>query len=303
MPARSFEVGAVIPIIESGADRHLPGWLDVREQARRAEELGFGTIWTPDELLWHVEDGPPRGAWDGISMAGAVAAVTSRAKVGTWVLSALHRNPGIIAKTVETLDEISGGRFTFGLGAGHAWPRQANAYGLPEDSVFARFDEALEIIVPLLRDGLANFEGTFHAARDLEQRPRGPRPGRIPLMIGGNGPKGQRLAVRYADVYSCYVEERASVEEVGPRIASLEAACEELGRDPASIGRSVGVWARPLEPAGARPGALSGPPEQIADTIRSFRGVGFTQVELMYLPGTMEALELLAPVVEMLHAD
>jgi alkanesulfonate monooxygenase SsuD/methylene tetrahydromethanopterin reductase-like flavin-dependent oxidoreductase (luciferase family) len=302
MTAR-LEIGAVIPIIQSGPDRSVPGWSDIRAQARRAEEIGFDTIWTPEELLWQTEDGPPRGAWDGVSIAGAVAAVTSRAKVGTWVMSALHRNPGIIAKTAETLDEISGGRFTFGLGAGHEWPGQARAFGLPEDKIFARFEEALEIIVPLIRGGHADFEGKFHAARDLQQQPRGPRPGAMPLMIGGNGPKGQRLAVRFADIYSCYIEELAAVEEVSPRLASVEAICAELGRDPMSIGRSVGVWTRPLDPAGVRPNSLSGPAEQIADTVRSFRDAGFTQVELMYLPATMEALDALAPVVEAIRAD
>ena len=296
-----FEIGAVIPIIQSGPDRSVPGWSEVRDQARRAEEIGFDTIWTPDELLWQVEDGPPRGAWDGISMAGAVAAVTSRAKVGTWVMSALHRNPGIIAKTVETLDEISGGRFVFGLGAGHEWPGQARAFGLPEDRIFARFEEALEIIVPLIREGRATFEGTYHAARDLQQEPRGPRAGAIPLMIGGNGPKGQRLAVRYADIYSCYIEE--SLDEVAARLVSLETICAEVGRDPSSIGRSVGAWARPLEPAGGRPGSLSGSAEEITEAVRALRAAGFNRVELMYLPGTLEALEALAPVVEAIHAD
>jgi alkanesulfonate monooxygenase SsuD/methylene tetrahydromethanopterin reductase-like flavin-dependent oxidoreductase (luciferase family) len=298
---RGFEIGAVIPIIQSGPERSAPGWSEVRDQARRAEEIGFDTIWTPDELLWQTEDGPPRGAWDGVSMAGAVAAVTSRAKVGTWVMSALHRNPGIIAKTVETLDEISGGRFVFGLGAGHEWPGQARAFGLPEDRIFARFEEALEIIVPLIREGHANYEGTYHAARDLAQQPRGPRPGAMPLMIGGNGPRGQRAAVRYADIYSCYIEE--SLDEVAARLASLEAICAEVGRDPSSIGRSVGAWVRPLEPAGVRPSSLSGSADEITEAVRSLRAAGFNQVELMYLPGTMEALEALAPVVEAIHAD
>lgn len=298
-----FELGAVIPIIQGGPDRAIPRWRDVLAQARLAEEIGFDTVWTPDELLRQTDDGAPRGAWDGVSMAGAVAAVTSRAKVGTWVLSALHRNPGILAKTAETLDEISEGRFTFGLGAGHEWPGQARAFGLPETQIFARFEEALEIIVPLIREGHAEFEGRFHAARDLMQVPRGPRPGSMPLLIGGNGPKGQRAAARFADIYSSYVEERAEVEEVAPRLASLDAICAELGRDPSTIGRSVGVWVRPLEPRGARPGNLSGTTEEIADAVRSFRDAGFTQVELMYLPGTIEALEALAPVVAAIRAD
>ena len=139
--------------------------------------------------------------------------------------------------------------------------------------------------------------------RDLPQQPRGPRAGSIPILIGGNGPKEQRAAVRHADVYSCYIEERPVVEEVAPRLEALEAICAEAGRDPASIGRSVGLSVQPLEPAGGRPGALTGSAGEIADAIRTFREGGFTQVELMYHPGTMEALEALAPVVEAIDAD
>ena len=297
-----FELGVVVPVQQYGPDRATTHWPAIRDFAQGAEEIGFDTIWTPDELVWFSGE-TPQGFWDGVSIAGAVAAVTERAKVGTWVMSALHRNPGIIAKTAETLDDISGGRFVFGLGAGHEWPGQARAFGLPEDKIFARFDEALEIIVPLLRAGQASFEGQFHAARDLPQRPRGPRPGAIPLLLGGNGPKGQRAAVRFADIYSCYIEEHASAEEVAPRLASLEAICAELGRDPASIGRSVGVSVRPLEPAGFSPSALSGSAEEIADAVRSFRDAGFTQLEFMAGPGTMEMLDALAPVVEAIRAD
>jgi alkanesulfonate monooxygenase SsuD/methylene tetrahydromethanopterin reductase-like flavin-dependent oxidoreductase (luciferase family) len=170
---RSFEIGIVLPLMQFGPDRTTARWPEIREMAGRAESVGFDTIWTPDELLWRMEDGPPRGVWEGVSMAGAVAAVTSRAKVGTWVMSALHRNAGIIAKAAETLDEISGGRFVFGLGAGHEWPGQAHAFGLPEDRIFARFEEALEVIIPLLRGGYADFEGTWHSAHDLPQQPVG----------------------------------------------------------------------------------------------------------------------------------
>lgn len=289
--------------MQFGPDRETARWPDLRAMALRAEEIGFDTIWTPDELLWRTEDCAPRGAWEGVSMAGAVATVTSRAKVGTWVMSALHRNAGIIAKAAETLDEISGGRFVFGLGAGHEWPGQARAFGLPERDIFARFEEALQVIVPLLRGGHADFEGTWHAARDLPQQPVGPRPNAIPILIGGNGPKGQRAAARHADIYSCYVEERAAVDEVAPRLASLDAICAEIGRDPATIGRSVGVSVRPLDPAGLRPDVISGSAGEIADAVRVFRAAGFSQLELMVGPGTMAAFDALAPVVEQLRAD
>lgn len=299
----TFEIGIVLPIVQFGPERITPRWADIRQMAGLAEAMGVDTLWTPDELLWRTDDAEPQGVWDGVSMAGAVAATTTTAKVGTWVLSALHRNPGIIAKTAETLDEISGGRFIFGLGAGHAWPGQAHAFGLPEDRIFDRFDEALRIIVPLLRRGHADFEGTFHAARDLPQRPVGPRPNAIPLLIGGNGPKGQRLAVLHADIWSGYAEERAHVDEFGPRLATLDAICAELGRDPASIGRGAGVSVNPLQPSGWKPSVISGSADEIADALRSFRDVGFTQVDLMLGPGTMEAFEAMAPVIERLRAD
>jgi alkanesulfonate monooxygenase SsuD/methylene tetrahydromethanopterin reductase-like flavin-dependent oxidoreductase (luciferase family) len=289
--------------MQFGPDRTTTLWPEISEMARRAEAIGFDTIWTPDELLWRAEEGPPRGSWEGIAMAGAVAGLTSKAKVGTWVMSALHRNPGIIAKAAETLDEISGARFVFGLGAGHEWPGQAHAFGLPEDHIFARFDEALQIIIPLLRGGHADFEGTWHAARDLPQQPQGPRPNRIPILIGGNGPKGQRHAARHADIYSCYVEERAHVDEVAPRLASLDAICAEVGRDPATIGRSLGVLVNAVERVDGRPAVISGSMESIADDLRSFREAGFTQLEIMPSPGTMAALEALAPILELLDAD
>jgi alkanesulfonate monooxygenase SsuD/methylene tetrahydromethanopterin reductase-like flavin-dependent oxidoreductase (luciferase family) len=302
MFVRSLEVGIVLPLAQYGPERTTVRWPELRDMAIRAEAIGFDTIWTPDELLWRAESGPPRGVWEGVAMAGAVAAVTSTARVGTWVMSALHRNAGIIAKAAETLDEISGGRSIFGLGAGHAWPGQAVAFGLPEDHIFGRFEEALQIIIPLLRGGHADFEGTWHAARDLPQQPVGPRPGAIPILIGGNGPKGQRAAVQHADIYSCYVEERAHVDEVGPRLTSLEAICEELDRDPASIGRSVGVVVNAVERL-ERPDVISGSADEIADTFRAFRDGGFTRVEIMFSPGTMAALEALVPVLELLDAD
>ena len=297
-----FEVGFVLPLNQYGTERTTVRWTELLDMARRAEALGFDTIWTPDELVWFAAGKPPQGVWEGVAMAGAVAACTSNARVGTWVLSALHRNPGINAKIAETLDEISGGRFVFGLGAGHAWPGQARAFGLPEDQTFARFEEALRIIVPLLRNGHANFEGSFHAARDLPQTPRGPRPGTIPLLIGGNGPKGQRHAVRHADIWSAYVEDRASVDEVGPRIASLEAICAEEGRDPASIGRSIGVYVNALAPAGERPNVLSGSADEMAATLIAFRDAGYTRAELMPSVGTLESVEALGPVVELVQA-
>jgi alkanesulfonate monooxygenase SsuD/methylene tetrahydromethanopterin reductase-like flavin-dependent oxidoreductase (luciferase family) len=301
---RPFEIGLVLPLWDSFVDGSTSRWVDVRNLALRAEELAFDTVWVPDELLWRPTEDDRQGWWEAVAMAGAVAAATSRVKVGTWILSALHRNPGITAKAVETIDEISDGRFVFGLGSGHAGA-QAHAFGLPEDHVYGRFAEAVEIILPLLRQGRADFEGTFHAARDLEHRPVGPRPGRIPIMIGAKGPKMLRLAALHADIWSWFAEERSDLAELGPRLAALEAACVDVDRDPATIGKSAGIVVEPTSVSG--PDALGTPirgsAAEIAEVLRGFGAAGFTNVEVIVSPPSLATLDAMAPVLELLDAD
>jgi alkanesulfonate monooxygenase SsuD/methylene tetrahydromethanopterin reductase-like flavin-dependent oxidoreductase (luciferase family) len=302
---RPIEIGLVLPMGDSFVDGSTARWVDIRDLALRAEEVGFDTVWTADELLWRRADGTAQGWWEGVAMTGAIAAATKRVKIGTWVMSALHRNAAVTAKAVETIDEISGGRFVLGLGAGHAG-KQGHAFGLPEDHVYGRFEEALQIIVPLVREGRANFEGTYHAARDLEHRPVGPRPGGIPIMIGAQGPKMLRLAARHADIWSWYVNERSDLVEFGPRLAALEAVCVEVGRDPATIGKSAGIVVEPTSVTGAE--AVFGPPvrgaaEAIADAFRAFATGGYTNLELVVWPPTLAALDALVPVLELLDAD
>jgi len=301
---RTLEIGLVLPTGEAFLDGPAPRWTEIRDLAIRAEQSGFDTVWVADELLWRSTAGSPQGFWECVAMTGAVAAATSRVKVGTWILSALHRNPGITAKAVETLDEVSGGRFVFGLGAGHAGS-QAHAFGLPEDHVVGRFEEAAEIIVPLLRAGRATLDGTYHVARDLEQRPVGPRPGRIPILIGAKGPKMLRVAARYADIWSWFVEERSDIGEFGPRLEAFVAACVEIDRDPASIGRSAGIVVEPTAVTGSEKvlgTPIRGSASEIADAIRTFQAGGFTQVEVLLWPPTPAALNAMLPVLELLDA-
>ena len=235
-------------------------------------------------------------------MAGAVAAVTSTAKVGTWVLSALHRNAGIIAKTAETLDEISGGRFVFGLGAGHVWPGQAHAFGLPEDQIFARFEEALQIIIPLLRGGHADFEGTWHAARDLPQQPVGPRPDMIPILIGGNGRRANasRSSCRHLELLrrgACACRRARAA----PRVARRH--LREIGRDPVDD-RPVcrASRSRPLAPAGLPPDVISG--SRTRSPTRSGRSATPASPSRHDVrPGDDGSIDALAPVLERLAAD
>ena len=121
MSSSRLEIGLVLPMREQPQSGDKPSWVTIRTVAQRAEGIGFDTVWIVDELLWRDPGWPgPRGWWEAASMVGAVAASTSTIGVGTWVLSALHRNPGLTVKIAETADEISNGRFLLGLGAGHA---------------------------------------------------------------------------------------------------------------------------------------------------------------------------------------
>lgn len=299
-----FQLGLVLPALEDPATGEAPRWTEIRAMARDAEVSGFDTIWVPDELLWRVPGWPgPRGWWECVALLGAVAAVTERVRIGSWVLSALNRNPGLTAKVAETVDEISGGRFVLGFGAGHAG-KQGEAFGQPADLTVGRYEEALQVLVPALREGSATYEGTFHRAMDLELRPRGPRPGRIPLMLGAHGRRTMRLAVTHADIWSCFAEDSSLPQAFAPYFPLLEEACQRAGRDPAGIGRSVGVIVAPDpdDPDRDRLGRpITGSPAEIAATLRELVRMGFTSVEIALWPNTRASLEAFGPVLPLVR--
>jgi alkanesulfonate monooxygenase SsuD/methylene tetrahydromethanopterin reductase-like flavin-dependent oxidoreductase (luciferase family) len=300
---RPLQIGLVLPTLEAPATGEKPGWARIRAMARRAEELGFDTVWIADELLWTAEEWPgPRGFWECVAMMGAVAASTERIGVGSWVLSALHRNPALTAKAVETLDEISGGRFILGFGSGHAGG-QGEAFGYPPDHTIGRYEEALQIVIPLLREGSVQFAGQFHRA-SAQQRPRGPRPGQIPIMLGAHRERTMRLAAEHADIWSCFATESSLPDAFAAYLPMLDAACEAAGRDPSSIGRSVGVIVEALDEHTAEADGLgvplSGGPAEIAEAISVLAGMGFTRVEIMPWPGVEEAMDPLGEVLRRL---
>lgn len=293
--------GLVLPMFERPVDGVKPTWAEIGALAERGEGLGFDTVWTADEILWRMPEWPgPRGWWECLTMTGAVAASTSTVQVGTWVMSALHHNPAMVASAAETLDEISGGRFVLGLGAGHLGGG-AKDFGYPADKIVSRYAEALEIIVPLLRGESVTFKGEFHHADGAVVLPRGPRPGRVPLMLGGHSPRTMKLAATHADTWSAFATTSSLPVAFKTMIEQLDRICEGIGRDPASIGRSVGVF---VEPGDAKLAeaigfgiAITGSIDQITDTISGFADIGVTRVEIFPYPNTIDTLEQLAPVV------
>jgi len=296
--------GLVLPMFEQPVDGSAPRWSEIAALASQAEAMGLDTVWTADEIVWRFPEWPgPRGWWECLAMTGAVAASTSSIQVGTWVLSALHRNPGMIASAAETLDEISGGRFVLGLGAGHH-SGGADEFGYPAGKTVSRYAESLEIVVPMLRGETVTFEGEFHRAKGAEVLPHGPRPGRVPLMLGGHSPRTMTLAATHADTWSAFATTSSLPSAFEHLTRALDRICESIGRDPASIGRSVGVFVEPgdakvAEGLGFGVG-ITGSSEQIIETLAGFTAVGVTRVEIVPYPNTIETLELLAPVLSAL---
>jgi alkanesulfonate monooxygenase SsuD/methylene tetrahydromethanopterin reductase-like flavin-dependent oxidoreductase (luciferase family) len=297
-------IGLVLPMLEHPETGEKPSWKLISQQVAMAETAGFDTVWVADELLWRVPDWHgPSGWWECVALAGAVAASTTTIKVGTWVLSALHRNPGLMVKSVHTLDEVSGGRFVFGLGSGHAGD-QGQTFGFPLDRTVGRFEDALEIIVPALRGNIVSHAGKYHGSKSLESRPRGPSNGSIPLMMGAHGPRTMGLAIKYADIWSCFATTSSHPPAFAEMVELFERSCAENDRDSTSIGRSVGVFVEPTPTRNAEQlgfgVTIGGSTDEIVDAIGGFADLGFTRVELIPWPNEPKSVEALAPVVDQL---
>ena len=298
----SLGLGFVLATYDNVIDGTTPRWADLQQQATRAESIGFDTVWIADEFQWEADAwDSPIGWWECVALTGAVAASTSTIDVGTWVLSALHRNPGLTARVVETLNEISGGRFVFGFGAGHAG-RQGEAFGFPPNYTVSRYEEALSIITSARGDGATTFHGSYHDATGLEMLPRPDGRPVIPLLLGGHGPRTMRLAVDHADIWSAFATTSSQPAAFVEMLQNLEAICAEAGRDPDTLGRSIGiaVAAPGAKPTGilADEDPITGSVDEMIKTFQRFAEMGATRLEIMAAGDQAEVLEGLAPVVE-----
>ena len=146
----SLELGLNLPYVEGSMDGRTPRWADVLAMARTAESVGFDALWVSDHVGFGDPDGEWRGAWESWTLLSALAASTSRVTLGPYVLAVPFRNPALLAKMAETLDEVSGGRLILGLGAGWNEP-EFTSYDVPFDDRFDRFEDSLRIVTDMLR--------------------------------------------------------------------------------------------------------------------------------------------------------
>ena len=305
MAGRPLKVGVQLPEVEREVR-----WPELLDMVGAIEDLGYDSIWVGEHLLYRWADRPARGPWEAWTVMAAIAASTSRVEFGPLVACTNFHNPALLAKQASTLDEISGGRLILGLGAG--WNEtEFAAFGFPFDHRIDRFEEAFTIIRTLLRDGAIDFDGRFYQARDCELLPRGPRPGGPPLMIGSIGPRMLRLAMPHADAWNVWFGDTGNSPDGVPRLRELvDAACREVGRDPAQVERTVAVQVR--LPGGhgriqgdyAKPGAppLEGDPDEVAEVLRAYAREGIGHVQLVLDPITRGSIEAFAPVLARLDA-
>lgn len=318
MNERPLKVGLLLPHWTGAMGGATPRWRDILAFAQRAEAVGFDSLWTVDHLVVRLaavlrqfgspvpaalEDAPPHGYWECWSLLAALAATTPRVELGSLVTCAGYRNPALLAKMAATVDEVSGGRLILGLGAGD-FESEHHAFGYRWNRRIGRFEEALAIIAPLLREGRVDFEGAHYRVRECELRPRGPRPHGPPILIGalGAGPRMLELTARYADLWQGWLAYgRSAPDRIPPLRTVVDAACVAAGRDPATLGRTAAVGVVVLgEPPveGAEP--LTGSPEELAEAFRGFAREGVSHLQIELRPKALAGIEALAPVLELL---
>lgn len=294
-------------------DADVPSWASIKDRAVTAEAARFDTFVFEDSLSYHWSDGSVDGVWESVSIAGALAAVTDRIELGQSVFNSPLRTPAMTAKIADTLDEISGGRFAFGIGAGNSPDADYAAFGHPADHRYSRFAEAIHIIHSLLKTGSVDFRGEFYTVENCELILRGPRPDGPPINIAGRGPKMLQLIAKYADAWNWWSwdETTAGIEErLSPTITQLDRACEAEGRDPSTLDRTFDVFT--VVPEGFSTDGMTvyhqpmnkpitGSPAQIAGYILELGEIGFTEVRCDVYPQTSDAVEALAPVVARVH--
>jgi F420-dependent oxidoreductase-like protein len=267
-----MKVGVIVPqgwLGEYDGWEAADAWRRTTEVAQQGERLGFESIWLFDHL--HTVPRPTDEiTFESFTSLAALAALTSRVRLGHIVICTAFRNPALTAKMISTLDVISGGRMELGIGAG--WKRDewlAYGYGFPETrDRLARLKDDLEVITRMLHGDKhqhATYEGRFSSVRDAINVPKPLQQPRVPIMVGGNGPDVTwRLAARHADELNL---DGMSPERVADALPVVRSRCEEIGRDPASLTVSVHIPDR----------GASG--QERVDTLAAYRELGVRRVQ------------------------
>jgi probable F420-dependent oxidoreductase len=237
LPQFDYSLGLDVPLT----------WTAVAEYAQAAERAGYDSLWVCDHLFLSVEKYggrvEPYAGFEPIATLGALARVTTRARLGTLVVCEALRPASVLAKAFASLDVISDGRIEVGLGAGWYEPEyEAIGMEMPRPGIrLARLRDAIEVVRGLLGGGPFTYEGSYHRAHAAHNEPAALQRPTPPIIVGGKGDRLLGLVAELADGWNtCWAWTHEAYVE---RVAVLERACDAVGRDPATVQRSLGLYA------------------------------------------------------------
>jgi F420-dependent oxidoreductase-like protein len=259
---------------------------DVLGVARHAADTGWDGVWVADHFMADAGGASPveTPTLESTALVAALAAAVPRVRLGTLVLGNTYRHPAVVANLAATIDQISGGRFTLGIGAG--WQENEHSqYGIPLPPVrerVDRFGEALHVLQSLLTQPTTTFEGEHYRLADAVCEPK-PVQQPLPVLVGTSGEKRMmRLVAERADGWNCW----GTPDRIRQKAAALDAHCADLGRDPATIHRSAQALVFVTEDVAkgdalvARVGrpAIAGPPSRLAESVAAYVDAGVDEL-------------------------
>lgn len=255
-------------------------YADFVDAARHAAETGWDGVWVADHFMPNA--GGPRSPRDPVlecgSVVAALAAAVPRIRIGSLVYSMTYRHPAVLANMAATVDQISGGRFVLGVGAG--WQvNEHEQYGIELPPVKARLDrfvEGLRVLRGLLRRPTTTIDGEYYQLTDAVCEPK-PVQDPLPILIGGGGEKRMlRVVAEYAEEWNTW----GRPDLIAHKMAVLDDHCETLGRDPDTIQRTAQALtfvAGPI-PADLTMPVIGGSPQRLRDDIERYRAIGLDEL-------------------------
>jgi probable F420-dependent oxidoreductase len=330
-----MKLGLALPQYDYSVGDHEPTlhWDTVVEYAVTAERAGYDSLWLSDHLVFDLAryggSPEPRGIFDPLVTLAALARVVTRPRLGTLVMCEALRPASMAAKALASLDRLCNGRLDVGIGAGWYEPDYALlGMTLPTPRVrLARLREAIEVCRGLLGGGPFTFDGQYHRTVDARNHPSAVQQPTPPIIVGGKGDRLLALAAELGDGWNtCWVWTHEAYRE---RLAVLERACAAVDRDPATVTRSLGLYAlcgeddadltrrfdrlRATSPAGVldgvtldewRHGRLVGTVEQVAEQAAGWADLGVETlvVGIGAVPYAVTAVDDLEPLAAAIRA-
>ena len=323
-----MRLGLALPQYDYSLNESVLRWDTIVEFAVAAERAGYGSLWLSDHLRLDVAKygGPPdqRGCFDPLVSLAALSRIVTRPRLGTLVMCEALRPASVLAKSLATLDRISDGRLDIGIGAGWYEP-DYSLIGMdmpPPKERLARLREAIEVCRGLLRGGPYTFDGAHHRCFEALNQPSAVQDPTPPIIVGGKGDRLLALVADLADGWNtCWAW---TPDDYRQRLAVLERACEAIGRDPATVTRTLGLYAlcgedeadlarrferlRAMSPPGVlddvdldqwREGRLVGTVDQIQEQAAGWAGLGIETLVIStgavpFAATTVDDLELVA---------